>query len=118
MIFSCAENVFADRAVSNVSSSSLAIAYLCLDWVRIFSLVSTESSGVGSGIVCILNGSDVIPSIMSLTYPLNLGKEMKSLADNIHLNCELMTSASSCHRVKEMIVPTLPKIASLMSGSN
>jgi len=93
------------------------MAYLCLDCFLILSINSSDHTGVVIGNVFTLNGSEEIPSIMSLIYAVNFGSEIRSLTLVSHLNCPLSKSASSFPTVNAMVVPTLPKIASMTSGN-
>lgn len=63
---SAGENVFFDHASRSFSISHLLIAYLCLDCSMIFFVCSPDHSGVGSGIVFIEKGSEVMPLIIIL----------------------------------------------------
>ena len=119
--FSCAENVFFPQAFNSDSSCVRSIAYLWRDWRLIFSICSSilsVSAGENGGRVLVLNGSDEIPSIINLVYVVYLGNEIKSFTPTISLNCDVITAASSYQRVNDMILPTFPKIAFLISSSN
>lgn len=77
---------------------------------------SDHSPNFVGGSVFIENGSDEIPSIISLVYAVNFGNEIRSFVHIMPLNCPAMRSASSFPNVNAIVVPTLPKIASLISG--
>gem|GEM_PF-2416095 len=106
------------QASIKLSNSHLSIAYLCLDCFLILSINSKDHSGLGRGLVLILKGSEAIQFAISFKYAVNIGREIKSFVLTIPLNCPLMISASSFQRVKAIIVPTFPKIASLTSSCN